>query len=268
MQELKVAICAVAKNENKYIKEWVDYHLHLGFDNIFIYDNNDSNSEKISDIINNDKVIIYDWFNIQSIQSKAYTDCFNNQKNNFDWILYIDIDEFVVLEKYNNIKQFLSNEYFNNTYIIRLNWMHFDDNDELDIINDNYNVFNRFHNRIKYFKDSYGKSFIRTNLQIKKTISAHGYCNKEDLIPAVNAIGEQCLNENCVVSYEPLYKGAWINHYRTKTIGEYIRQKFFRGDASQANSNRYNNLEFFFETNKRTQEKENYANKLLKELNG
>ena len=48
---LKIAICTMAKKENEYIKEYVDYYIKLGVDHIFIYDNNDEYSEKISDII-------------------------------------------------------------------------------------------------------------------------------------------------------------------------------------------------------------------------
>ena len=38
---MKSAVCAVARNENAYLLEWIDYHLNLGFDKIFLYDNND-----------------------------------------------------------------------------------------------------------------------------------------------------------------------------------------------------------------------------------
>lgn len=48
---IKIAICTMAKKENLYIKEYVDYYIKLGIDHIFIYDNNDDNTEKISDII-------------------------------------------------------------------------------------------------------------------------------------------------------------------------------------------------------------------------
>lgn len=48
---MKIAIVSIAKNENLYIKDWIDYHLKLGFDDIYIYDNNDIDSEKISDVI-------------------------------------------------------------------------------------------------------------------------------------------------------------------------------------------------------------------------
>ena len=34
---MKTALCCIAKNEDRYIHEWVDYHLKLGFDKIYIY---------------------------------------------------------------------------------------------------------------------------------------------------------------------------------------------------------------------------------------
>jgi hypothetical protein len=38
--EMKVAIVCIAKNEDLYLEEWVNYHLKLGFDRIYIYMNN------------------------------------------------------------------------------------------------------------------------------------------------------------------------------------------------------------------------------------
>lgn len=39
---MKSLLCAIAKNEERYINEWVNYHYSLGFDKIVIYNNNDS----------------------------------------------------------------------------------------------------------------------------------------------------------------------------------------------------------------------------------
>ena len=36
---MKVALVCIAKNEDNYIEEWVLYHKKLGFDRIFIYEN-------------------------------------------------------------------------------------------------------------------------------------------------------------------------------------------------------------------------------------
>lgn len=36
---MKVALAAIAKNEDHYIDEWINYHLKLGIDDIVIYMN-------------------------------------------------------------------------------------------------------------------------------------------------------------------------------------------------------------------------------------
>ena len=43
---MKTALCAIAKNENLYIREWVEYYMKLGFSNIILYDNNNINGER------------------------------------------------------------------------------------------------------------------------------------------------------------------------------------------------------------------------------
>ena len=37
---MKVALVCIAKDEDEYIKEWIEYHKKLGFDNIFVFENN------------------------------------------------------------------------------------------------------------------------------------------------------------------------------------------------------------------------------------
>ena len=41
----------MGKQENLYVKEFINYYIKLGFDNIFIYDDNDINIEKLFDMI-------------------------------------------------------------------------------------------------------------------------------------------------------------------------------------------------------------------------
>ena len=38
---MEVVVCAMAKNEHKYINEWVEHYINLGVDKIYIYDNDD-----------------------------------------------------------------------------------------------------------------------------------------------------------------------------------------------------------------------------------
>ena len=37
---LKICICTLGKQENKYIKEFIEFYKEFGIDKIFIYDNN------------------------------------------------------------------------------------------------------------------------------------------------------------------------------------------------------------------------------------
>ena len=41
-QNMGNVICAIAKNENKYINDWCHHHINLIFDNIYIFYNNDN----------------------------------------------------------------------------------------------------------------------------------------------------------------------------------------------------------------------------------
>ena len=58
---MNIALCAIAKNENLYIQEWVKYYKDLGISKIFLYDNNDVNGECFEDVLNNyieDKFVV------------------------------------------------------------------------------------------------------------------------------------------------------------------------------------------------------------------
>jgi len=40
----KVAICAIVKDERRYLAEWIAYHSVIGFDHFFLYDNGSSDT--------------------------------------------------------------------------------------------------------------------------------------------------------------------------------------------------------------------------------
>ena len=48
--QIKIALCTMGKQENLYVKEFIYYYKKLGVDTIFIYDDNDYNTEKFSDV--------------------------------------------------------------------------------------------------------------------------------------------------------------------------------------------------------------------------
>ena len=61
--KIKLALCTMGKKENLYANEFVEYYFNLGFDHLFIYDDNDLNDEKISNAIwskYKDNITIYE----------------------------------------------------------------------------------------------------------------------------------------------------------------------------------------------------------------
>jgi len=57
MKKKKIALVTMAKDEDYYLQEWIDYHLKLQFDDIFIYQNN----WRFKNQIQNDKVKFLEW---------------------------------------------------------------------------------------------------------------------------------------------------------------------------------------------------------------
>ena len=251
---MKTAIIAIAKCEELYIKEWLDYHLNLGFDAIIVADNDD---ELILSGYSSDRVIIEDYTKVECVQPKAYTELYHKYQKDYDWILFLDIDEFVVLEEDKTINDFLSRFSRDEVDTVRLTGKHFTDNDELDVIDGNYNVFDRFTTPIDTEKDNFCKSFINTRIDTGNArILGHGLYTPT--LRAVDAKGEKCTTEKRMERV--VHEVAWYNHYRTKTIGEYIRQKYKRGGANK-NDSRYGYFweRYFKVTNNLTEEKIEYA---------
>ncbi len=107
MNNTKIKIVAIAKDEGAYIAEWVFHHLYFGFDAIDIYVNRTQDNtieilEKISKL--NPEVNMYsaDWIDMchidvkQRIQSIIYAKAFSDAKitNEYTHMLFLDIDEF------------------------------------------------------------------------------------------------------------------------------------------------------------------------------
>ena len=100
---LSVAICVIAKEENLYIKEFVDYYKELGVKKIFLYDNNDLNGENFNEILKSEIINcfieIINYRGLKSPQFKAYNECYTKNNQKFDWIGFYDVDEFLYIKK-------------------------------------------------------------------------------------------------------------------------------------------------------------------------
>ncbi len=94
------AIILVIKDENRYLREWLDWHLALGFQHVYIYDN--GAEDNVLDVVNTygeevqEKITVIDWRgHHRHIQEDAYGHFMDNYKADVRWGLFIDSDEFL-----------------------------------------------------------------------------------------------------------------------------------------------------------------------------
>lgn len=117
-----LAICAIAKDEGAYFKEWIEWHHKMGVDKFYIYDNESSDQTKeiLSPYIDSG-LVEYNWFPGYRMQLAAYDDCLERHRLDSRWIAFIDLDEFIVPLKDKFIPEFLKR--FERFPAVEINWL-------------------------------------------------------------------------------------------------------------------------------------------------
>lgn len=257
----------MGKKENLYSKEFMEYYMKLGVDHIFIYDNNEPFTEKISDTLDNryrNRITFYDT-NILNIshQSKAFTDCYKNNINKFDWFIMVDMDEYLYIVD-DTLKNYLTNRIFNKCDFIKIHWVNSKDNNLLYY--EPKPLFERF--KPPYIKSIYIKSIIRGNIP-----NLTYWVHSPMISPKRN---RTCTNYGKIIKYtdmnfESILKinidKSYIIHFRFKSTEEFIN-KYKRGysnwHGNQTNDVLLERLSTYFEENGITLEKIDYIEKELK----
>ena len=234
-----VALCAIGKNENNYIKEFINYYKDLGIKKIFIYDNNEINSEKFEDVIQNEinsgfvKLINMRGKRIAQIDS--YEDCLSRNRYKYDFLLFFDIDEFLYIQDNHTLNSFLSHPRYKNCQTIKINWLCYGDNEIL--------YYEKGDLQKRFTKKSNAKA---CNIQTKSIIKIK-YNNKiswgeggahkpgNNVKKACDSLGNP-IHFSIWQIDPPLYKYVYLKHYLTKSTEEYAR-KMIRGDNAYLRNN-------------------------------
>jgi hypothetical protein len=262
---MKTAICCIAKCENDYLLEWVEYHIALGFTHIYIYDNNDIDGERIEDILFNyvnTSVFIIDCRGKKAYQSTAYTEFYRKYGSKYSWIAYIDIDEFLTFSKksnFSNINDYLC-QVNDNYELIHLNWMSYGDNGIVEYKNNR--VIERFinplpfdmHVQYDFPENNHVKSIMRGGLNLGQDtrVVAH---SPEGNYKICDENGVEIVKNSYFKPYS--FDTIYVRHYTTKTIYEWmLKITKGRNVGADKNSELYR-IERFFKYNEDTLEKRN-----------
>lgn len=226
-KKYQVSICAIFKNEAKYLKEWIEFHKIIGVEHFYLYNNNsdDNYLDVLKTHVEQGIVDLIEWPFAQG-QISAYRHCVKKYAQETLWIGFIDIDEFVIPKACDSIVDFL--EQFKSRPAVLLYWKMFGTSgqvtrDERRLVTEDFILcWNKNVN--------IGKCFFNTSFQLledeKKNGILHHYAWArlgKLAIPPINFAGHFVFSKSNPVSTTDFPIN--INHYFTKSYQEYADKK-------------------------------------------
>lgn len=267
-------LCAIVKNENLYIEEWVKHYQSLGVNKIVIYDNDNDKAEYVENVPYIKQLIDSRYIDVYHIpdkvvwQKEAYTECYQKYNKDYDWLMFFDVDEYLILENSISINEELAKPQFVNYDMIHVNWKIYDDNNIIYCNND-YSIVKRFTHPCEKNQriNKEIKSIIRGGLTgVKFTMNPHTVTSK--IFNCCDPVGNK-ISSVQQYNLKICHREMWLNHYICKTAEEFIKIKLKRmgGSTKHDVGIRYN-VEFFFTYNDKTPEKIEYIkNEIVNNFN-
>ena len=256
-----VCFLAMAKKENIYVRDSIKYYLKLGVEKFVLGDNNELNTEKLSDVIQDyiDEGIV-DIINLTDLafpQSKFFNITYEKYNQKCKWLAFFDFDEYleVFFEKNKPLKLqgFLSNETFNKCESIAFNWLIYTDNELLHY--DKRPVLERFTEPYyKMWSNIVVKSLIRGNLN--KTVFVEGKSPHfpDENLKICDSMGRIIENYNPFTLSPPVFNYGYLKHFSEKTAEESCN-KILKKQLEKVPYNIEERVKIFFATNRFSNEK-------------
>ena len=91
-----LSVVAVLKDERPNLQEWLDFHLSVGIEHFYLYDNgsSDGSTEVLYPYIESGKVT-YSYNTMDMCQMACYYNALTAYKDQSKWMAFIDLDEFL-----------------------------------------------------------------------------------------------------------------------------------------------------------------------------
>ena len=224
-----LTVCAIAKNEGAYFKEWIDWHVKMGVEKFYIYDNEstDDTHEILRPYIDSG-IVEYTFWKGRKQQIPAYDDCFDKHRLDARWIAVIDLDEFIIPIVHDFIPEYLKElEKFSS---VEINWLIYGSSGAKH--KEEGSVMERF----KY----HSKPSHRSNRNVKSIVNPRKVFCMSGCHEAARISGDTVdsrgvpINKHCR-EREPQQEVIRINHYFSKSYDEFLAKRD-RGLANKINA--------------------------------
>ena len=232
-----LSIVAIIKNEASYIAEWIEYHLLVGVEKFYIYDNeSDDNLRDILEqyIING--IVKYKYYQGKSKQIIAYNDVLEIAKKETYWLAIIDCDEFIVPISTYTIPEFLKD--FEKYVGVEINWVEYGSSGKK--FKEDGLVIDRFkrHSMLE----------SQVNRHVKTICNPRAVARIDCVHTAIYFEGKYSVNANkeennkFFLDRNAVFDKIRINHYFTKSYEEYLLKR----NRGRADLVELRNIEDFF----------------------
>lgn len=265
-----IALCAIGRRENQYAPEWVEHYRAIGFDHIYIYDNNHDGEDRFEDVLGDfvaeNYVTIIDWRDREghSTQRDAYNDCYARFGRKHKWLAFFDFDEFLCFAttpsaSASGIKSFLSTIPASYNCVL-INWLTMTDSGLVH--NEHRPLMQRFTVPMPIDKKGIAGDFPENN-HVKCIVRGgiHGLAFlRNPHVPTTPTLRCCNANSNPVRQKSRIpytHDVAYLKHFTTKTIEEFLTNKMQRGLPDRTyEETLVTYKDYFFNINRRTPLKE------------
>lgn len=225
-----LAVCAIAKDEGPYFKEWIEWHRSRGVDKFYIYDNESTDCTRaVLEEYVREGLVEYIPFPGYRRQLAAYDDCLMRHRFDARWIAFIDLDEFIVPVKDRTIPEFLRR--FEAFPAVEINWLVYGSGGAKKRLPGTMMERFRRHSQPSHVLNRHVKSIVDP----RRVFNMIG-CHEAARISGCAADSHGNPIKKNFREREPQQDVIRINHYAVRSYEEF-QEKQARGRASGTNRN-------------------------------
>mmetsp|Transcript_13020 Transcript_13020/g.22501 ORF Transcript_13020/g.22501 Transcript_13020/m.22501 type:complete len:392 (+) Transcript_13020:114-1289(+) len=226
-----VFICAVAKNEGPYLREWFSWHYALGVEGIFVYDHMSVDGNETRSICQSSAPFVtYTYWPepfhlFRTHQTRAYADCLRRLSNpdgtfRAAFVAFIDVDEYIFLAHPQwRIRPFLDSLLAlhpeRDVAGVYLHWRQFDSAGKFERQSSSTICQYLSACRTQYRNHYLGKYVVRP--QHISAIAVHNV-----VLTPKDAVMLSVDGRPMIEVTEPVHSPACLNHYWSRSLLEYI----------------------------------------------
>jgi hypothetical protein len=211
-----LAVCAIFRDEARYLAEWVSFHRIQGVEQFYLYDNRSTDDwrSELQPEIEAGIVEVQQW-PFAPGQLSAYEDCLRRHRDDARWIAFIDSDEFLFSPTGKRLPEVLRD--FDTHAAVVANWRVYGtsgwEHPPEGLVIENYLM----RAPDEYDRNRQVKSIVNPRSALGQASSAHHFRLRGD------PVGEDRLPIKFGIR-EPTADLLRINHYFTKSQAEFERK--------------------------------------------